>query len=147
MGISREQAKTITAEIDAAVADILTKHGLTKDKVRTTYGEIYSYKIEATFHEVNDNGVNMNSRAIDDLRYYAKFHGITDIDAVLASNDTINIGGKEYVPAGFRPRAKKQPFIMKCITDGKTYIFSDSVARYFPTYDATTDTRNKYVSI
>lgn len=145
MGISREQAKTITAEIDAAVTAIITKHGLSKDKVRTTYGEMYAYKIEATFHEVNQHGVNTSSREMDDLRYYAKFHGITDIDAVLASNETIHYNGKEYVPAGFRPRAKKQPFILKCVTDGKTYIFSDHIAKYFPSYDATTDTRNKSI--
>lgn len=134
MKIDRNQAKTITNEIQDAIAGILASHGLTQDKINTKYGDIYRITIEASIHEVNGNGVNVNSREMENLKYYAQHHGIADIEADLAG-ETIHYGGKEWIPVGYKPRATKRPFIMKNVQDGKEYVFPDSIAAYFPSYD------------
>lgn len=142
MNITRDQAKTITAEINAAIDQILANHGLNKDKVSTKYGDLYKITIEASIHQNSENGVNLSSREMDDLRYYARFHGITDIDTDITQIITVN--GVDYAPAGYKPRATKRPFLMKSMQDGKTYIFPDTVARYFPSYDGKPSTARSY---
>ena len=136
--ITREQARNITAEIDAAIDAILAKHDLTKDKVRTTYGDEYSFKVTATVHNTDANGINQDSVEMSALRINAKLHGITDIESDLAG-ETIHVGGKDLIPAGYKPRATKRPFLMKDVADGKLYNYPASIARYFPSYQAEAD--------
>jgi hypothetical protein len=135
MGITREQSKTISAEIKAAAEQILTKHGLTIDKTMSHYGAGFDIKITASTHTIDDNGINTNSREMDALKYYAAAYGITNIEADIAA--PIHINGKDYIPAGYRTRASKQPFIMRDIATGKDYVFPAAVVKYFPSYDPT----------
>jgi hypothetical protein len=136
MSITRQQAKTVTEDIQAAIAGVMAKHGLTVDKVSTTYGTEYAFKVKASVHQVNDDGINVNSAEMDHLKYYGPMYGIMDVESDIAG-ESIHIDGREYRPAGYKPRASKRPFLMKCLSDGKDYVFPASVVKYFPSYDAT----------
>jgi hypothetical protein len=136
MTTTRELAKTLTQEINEAVNIVLARHGMSSDKVKTVYGDYYEIKIQASQIETNAAGIKTSTPEMQDLRAVALGYNITDIEADLASEEPIVIGGKRYVPAGFKTRARTRPFLMKNVEDGKTYIFGREVARFFPSYVA-----------
>ena len=137
MDITRQQAIEISREIEAAIKPILAKHGLTLNSPKTTYGERYDYKITASRLVASDTGVNMASPEAKAFLRNANMHGITD--AAKCFDQTIRINGKTYMLIGYKPRATKRPFILKDCADGKTYVFPNTSAKFFPTYDKETD--------
>jgi hypothetical protein len=133
MDITRQNAIDITNEINEAIAAIALKRGLTFKLGRTTYGPEFNVKITAFTNETNESGFNVNSPEVKAFLHNAHSHGITNPETALAT--PVVVKGEEYQIVGYKPRATKRPFIMKKISNGKSYIFPDGAARHMATYD------------
>lgn len=140
MAITRQQAITITKEIETATNEILTKHNLVPSPPKTTYGDNYQIKITASELVTTGTGINMGSPEAQAFILNASMYGITNPEECF--NETIHINGKEYALVGYKSRAPKRPFIMTDCSDGKTYVFPENIVREFPNYNKDNDMMN-----
>jgi hypothetical protein len=111
--VSKELAKKVTAEIDAAVQAILQKHGLSSEQVSTKFGDLYQYTIKASAVELV-NGVNVESIHAKDWIVNAWEFGFSQEQAKKHLGQEIPgklISGQKVYLAGFAPRKQKTPFI------------------------------------
>ena len=132
MEVTKQQAVSITAEIQEAVNAILTKHGLSGPKVKTAYGDYYKFSLEAFAKNEGDNGVNLSSK---EATYFLKFgytaydanYNTTELVAPLGTKFSGGTPAKEYVFAGIASTRKKYPITAIDVATGATVFFPDSV--------------------
>lgn len=135
--VTAAQCKQVSAEIDAAVEQILTKHGMQKSKRSARYGDIFKYSVEAAPLVAGDNGVNLGSREAQDFVAIARSLGFDDPEAALGK--TFTSGGVEYVFTGWRSNAPKRPVLTRRVSDGKVFIFPKEALRHLPGWNAERD--------
>jgi hypothetical protein len=130
MEVTKEQAVSVTAEIQEAVNAILAKHGLTGPKIKTTYGDFYKFTLEAFVKNEGDNGINLSSK---EATYFKKF-GYTAYDAQYNSTELIApLGtiftnkGVQYAFGGIAATRKKYPIVGINTTNGTTMLFTDAM--------------------
>ncbi len=128
MNISKETGQAVAKEMDAAMRDILAKHGLQVGKVSTGHGEWFEFKVTAVAVSLGDNGVNLSSK---EATYYSKF-GYTAYDEdFTATQLTAPLGtlfyNGNYAFAGIDSKKKKNTIVAIRIADGKTVLFPDGV--------------------
>jgi hypothetical protein len=129
--------KQVAAEIDTAVDQILTKHGLQKSKRNARYGDIFKYSVEAAPLIAGDNGVNLGSEEAQAFVAFGRSLGFTDPASALGK--TFTSGGIEYVFEGYRSRAPKRPVLARRVSDGRSFIFGREALRRLPGYDVGLD--------
>lgn len=129
--------KQVGAEIDAAVDQILTKHGLQKSTRTARYGDIFKYSVEAAPLVAGDNGVNLGSKEAQAFVAFGRSLGFADPESALGK--TFTSGGVEYVFVGYRSRAPKRPVLARRVSDGRSFIFGREALRQLPGYDKTAD--------
>jgi hypothetical protein len=142
VSITASQAKVIGAELDAAVEQVLTKHGLVKGKRMARYGDMFKYSIEATELALNADGVNTRSKEALDFIAYSRSLGFKDGAAAIGQKfDIFGPYGvaEQYILLGYRPRARKHPILVQKVSDGKNYIMPLAVLRKVTGYDIETD--------
>ena len=140
--VTKAESQAISDEIKEAVLAILAKHGLVTEKIRTAYGDNYSFKIEAGKPKIGKNGVDLNSEA---ATYYTRYgytsmgtgnwkevktekgtHYVGDgtkLEAELGQE--FQYGNKTYYFAGVNPR-KKLPIVAISAENGKFYALADA---------------------
>lgn len=136
MNINKETANAVATEIDAAVRDILAKHGLQAGKTTIGCGEWFDYKIVATALTLGENGVNLTSK---EATYYTKFGytayaGEDDFTGIelTAPLGTRFSGGqplKDYAFAGVDTKKRKNPIMALDLSTGKTVYFADAIVK------------------
>ena len=122
MNVTREEAKVITGELEAAVNAVLAKHQLQGLPTKTGYGNNYSFKIEAVKVELGRNGVNLHSKEAMMLAVIGAYKGLTAADL----GAKFNYGGKTWVLTGARNSAKT-PLVCRG-DNGKSYCLPESDA-------------------
>jgi hypothetical protein len=108
-------------DIDAALKAVGEKHGLSLSAGNAKFlPETATFKLEV--RTIGSNGTAV-TREMTDLRHPSvlAMHNLTA--AHLTQEFTS--GGKRFVLSGYRMKASKNPFLAKCLTDGKNYIFSE----------------------
>lgn len=123
MAVTKAQASVISNEIQAAVDAILSKHGLVAGKVRTTYGDMFAFKVEATPLVKGENGVNLESIEAKD---YLRFGNSYGLNAGLLGKKFVS-NGDEYVFAGIAISRKKYPIVATKVLTGTTMFFTETV--------------------
>lgn len=127
MQVSKEVARAVTEELEAAAEKIFAKHGLVRGKMSTKYGVSYSLTIAAEALELGDNGVNVSSREAQD---YTAFAASYELPQGLLGK-VFKINGVDYAFAGIATSRRKYPIYMKNLESGKMVFFQEGVKRYF----------------
>ena len=107
MSVSRAACKEITADIEAAIAEVLRKHDLKVESVRSGYGDAYSIKITADSKDAPST--------------FAKFAPMLGLDPSLDGR-TFRYGMEHYTISGIAPKSWKRP-VLATASSGKTYKF------------------------
>ena len=118
MGFTKDQAKTVGSDIEAAIAPVLAKHGLALSGQSGSYGDALRVTIE-----MRPAGQEEGEAAFG---RYAPLYGIPaeKLGAEFRS------GSKTYRLTGINPRATSMPMLARGVADGKTYKFTvDAVKR------------------
>lgn len=122
--IDRQTAVTIAKEVEAAVASIFAAHGLTKPKVKTTYGDYLKIALEASPDAKNEDGVNI---ATPEAIAYKRYHAVYDLPENGLGVKFFS-QGKEFVVTGLSPNRPKYPINAVCVADGRSYKFGTNIA-------------------
>jgi hypothetical protein len=122
MEVTKQQAQSLTKEIQEAVAAILAKHGLADPKVKTTYGDYYKFTLEASPENIGDNGVNMSSK---EAVAYTKFHNAYDLPSGLLGKQIV-VKGETVTFIGIATTRKKYPYAFRK-SDGQTTLYTEAI--------------------
>jgi hypothetical protein len=118
----RNTVKNLRNDIDAALAALSKKYGIEISAGNATFtSSNVTYKVQAAVKAAS--GVIMTKEA-SDFNLYA--------NRVLADyklGQTIELQGKEYVIAGWKARAQKNPVIVT--RDGKSYRVSTAMIKMY----------------
>ena len=126
--VSKATGAKVTEEITAAVEAVLAAHGMEKGKVRWTYGDGYSFKVEASLLNVNENGVNVSSSEAQYFVYAATLPGmLTKDEAESLIGAKFRQGRDEYQLIGWNSRARKRPIVITRVSDGAKLVAPESV--------------------
>lgn len=130
--VTKEVAALIGEELRAHAEKLFAKHGLQIKKSKSTYGDGFSWKIEADGIDLNEDGINLAS---EEAQYYTKFgfsyysvdeHQIIVLNAPLGMKFTLK--GEEYLFAGVARRKQKFPILAIRVRDKKQFGFSQTLA-------------------
>lgn len=127
MDISKETAQTLSKEMDAAIRDILTKHGLEVGKVSMGYGEWFEFKVTAVAVSLGLNGVNLSSK---EASYFTKFGYTAYDDNFNATQLTAPLGTRfqgDYAFAGIDSKKRKNPIVALDLKTNKIVYFPEAV--------------------
>lgn len=116
--VDRMKARALSAEIDAAIAPVLAKHGMEKGKTHTTYGELYRFKIEAT-------PIGAAKPEETDWQRFATLFNLPE-DAL---GKEITLGGQKMKIVGLNTRARKMPVMLEAAGGKKYKAPAESVTR------------------
>lgn len=133
MLVNKEQAIAINSEIEKAVLEILKKHNLQVGKIRTKYGDEYSFSINAVPLKLNESGVNVNSLEAQNWAVVGSSYGFENPEAVLGVIFTAN--KKEYKFTGVNTRKEKFPVTAIEVSSGKSYGFPAKVLSKLPNFE------------
>jgi len=113
--MNKTQASKLSKDLNAAINAVLAEHGITaKTKlVWTADGEI-NFKATGKSAEAKANLVQGFS-----FRLGSKYK----------EGQTFEIAGKTFELVDYNTRARKFPWVARCLTDGKSYKLSDSQVR------------------
>jgi hypothetical protein len=126
MTVNRAAAIAVTKDIEAAVAAVLAKHGLSAGRVSTRYGESYKVSIEAT-------AIGAPAPEASDWMRYATGFGLP-ADAL---GGTFTSNGRTFRITGLNLRARRMPVLACEVRSGKAYKFAiESVLRALPAVQA-----------
>lgn len=118
----RNTVKNLRNDIDAALAALSKKYGIEISAGNATFtSSNVTYKVQAAVKAAG--GITMTKEA-SDFNLYA--------NRVLADyklGQTIELQGKEYVIAGWKARAQKNPVIVT--RDGKSYRVSTAMIKMY----------------
>lgn len=131
--VSSAKARVISAEIQKEVNAILAKHGLQQTKTKSTYGDLYSFKVEAHTVTLNDKGVNLDTREAQAFLELSGILGITEPEKDLGAE--VIIRGKRLQVVGYNSR-KNNSVLVKDKKTGDEYWASNEVLNQLPSYKA-----------
>jgi hypothetical protein len=139
--INASSVKIIGAEIDAAIAEVLERHGLEAAPRRIGYDATgFKYSVQISVVNLSETGVNLSSTEAQGWLLVASMRGFADRDAAKAAlGTTFTSQGRTFVFLGYKTRSPKRPILARCQQDGKTYVFSDATCRLLQGYDAASD--------
>jgi hypothetical protein len=124
--INRAAIDILRRDIDAAVAEVGKKHGLSIKAGNGKYSNGATGSVTVEIATINADG-SIESREAQDFRMMAHLYGFQPDD--LGRSFTMPLTGETYTITGLKGRAGKRPIIA---TDrfGKAYVFPEAVARY-----------------
>lgn len=106
--VTRDQARTISKEIEQAIQPILQNYGLSAMVEKTIYGTEYGCKIK---------GMKTNGKSVRQAEFekHCYLYGLKPEDF----GKTVEISGKSFQIAGLKLSAKKYPILLS--REGKMY--------------------------
>jgi len=138
MLVDKQTAQAVTAEIQAALQEILAKHGMEQGKVSIKYGEIYKVTFEATPVALNENGVNVNTPEAQMWLVMGQYRGFANPASALGTTFTMN--SKTFKFVGYNDRASRMPVVAIDVKDGKQYKIDAKALKFITGYNASNDT-------
>lgn len=115
MSVTRQQAVQIGAELDAAVKEVLDRHGLVPSgQPRLGYGSNFQYRLEA--------------RPVGAPSTFAQYAAWYGLDPALEGRDIVQ-GGLTYRIEGIAPKSRRYPVLARRNMDGKVFKFTPEAAR------------------
>lgn len=126
MEVDKRTAVAVSEQIEAAVDEILAKHGMARSKSRTKYGIAYSIAIDATPVTLGLNGINESTVEAQAYKTLHRSYGLPD--GLLGKKFKVN--GTEYAFAGIATSRRKYPFYVKNMSTGTMSFFQESVKRF-----------------
>jgi len=133
MNVTKDQARIINTEIEAAVRVIFEKHKLQLSKIRSKYGDSYQINIQADTIEMNESGVNLASTESQVWISLGGHYGFENPASVLGAEFVQN--GKPFKFLGMNPNASRFPLVAKNLKDGKTYKLTINSVKLMPTFN------------
>jgi hypothetical protein len=118
--ISKDQCKAIDADVRAALASVMEKHGLEMTKTSSAYGMSYGFKFDAVPQAEDGATYNPNSPEAQTYEILAESYGLP-ADGL---GKTVRMMGKTFTIIGLNHRAPKFPVLARCEEDGRNYKLS-----------------------
>jgi hypothetical protein len=118
--INRNVLTAIRADLDAAIAAVAAKHGVSMKTGSARFSSAAAtMKVEiATISATGE----VISKTIAALRANYKYLGLTEDHL----NATFSIAGRTYKLAGYNSRRYAKPFEIKCLDNGKIYVTTEA---------------------
>jgi len=125
--MNRQKAGEVATDMEAAIQEVLTKHGLILEKRTGRYGSsIGTLSVKFDFSEVtsSDDGTEIPSS----FRSKCARYGLREEHY---GAEFVSFSGERYRIAGINSRARKYPISCKRVRDEKGFKFSaQDVQRY-----------------
>lgn len=125
MLVTKNDAVAISTEIENAINQILAKHNLKANKIRSKYGDEYQFTISASPIKLNDKGVSVTSPEAQEFIMFGKHYGFENPEASLGATFTSNKMTLKFT--GLNTRKSKFPVYGVDIKTNKSYGFPMSV--------------------
>ena len=127
MQINSSTVKVIGAEIDAAIAEVLARHGMEAAPRRIGYDATgFKYTVQCSVINANESGINLSSPDAQGWLMVASMRGFADRDrAAAALGTTFATGGDTFTFIGYKTRSPKRPVMGRSQRDGKVYVFTE----------------------
>ena len=122
--VSKELCTLVSKEIDAAIADILARHGLEATKRQSQYGDWFKFTVTASPVVIGDSGVN---EATPEASAYNRFYRSYGLNEGLLGKEFVS-KGETYRFCGIATSRRKYPFVGKRISDNQTVFFTEDLA-------------------
>ena len=137
MRFTATEARTVGAEINAAVAEVLARHGLKAGPHRVMYGDTLTYKVEISRPEIDENGFDRGSPHAREwltlggyeIRQAFGYDTEPPFTAEQALGCEFTSGGRRFRLTGMNSKARKFPLLGEEIGTGRTYKFQPGVLR------------------
>ena len=108
----RQSLRALRVDLDTAMATIAAKYG-----VQLNAGNI-SFTSETATIKVNACVIRNGTVVTKEAQAFEQYKGIEGLEA-FSVGDSVQLGGKQYVIAGYKARSSKNPV---CVSrDGRTY--------------------------
>jgi hypothetical protein len=112
----------IRADIDAALAEVAKKHGISLRAASAKYADSnFTMKVEGA---TLDESGKASLREAEDFRRYASLIGLKNEDL---GREFLTPKGKRYRLVGFRAKSRKFPMLCEDLSDGKLYCLPEKV--------------------
>lgn len=126
MPITKTQAVAIREELQDAIDAVLTKHGLDKPTIRTTYGDQLRITITASALVLDEAGVNTASA---EAVAYERYHASYGLDAGLLGTE-VTIRDEKWTFLGLALKRTKYPIMLRNAATGKPMLYTTDVVAH-----------------
>ena len=121
---NRPALKSLRVSLDAALAKVAAEHGISLSAGNISFtAETATIKVNAGVIGSGGVAVTKEAQAFDQ---YKNLVGLGDLNV----GDTIYIQGDEYTIAGYKPRSKKAPVLVKSVKNGGSYKVSIQMVKF-----------------
>jgi hypothetical protein len=126
--VTKEVAQSISRQLSELAEKLLAEQGLKLNKVKSNFGDLYKFTIEATAVQLSDDGIDMGSDHVVRYQRNGYIGWVNDNYASLTApvGTRFQIRGKEYALVGTRARGT-QKIIAKEIGADRYVTLGDSV--------------------
>ena len=126
--MNKETIKSLRVDINAALASVAEKYGMTIKAERAAYNDFsVSFKLECV---ENMNGEKMTKSEATLKRDFKLIVSTYDLPADFTEK-VFTCAGKQFTVTGYDWKKYSRPFICQCLTDGKEYCFKPDVIRAY----------------
>jgi hypothetical protein len=125
MQVDKATAREISRELEEAAEKIFAKHGLQKRKMKTGYGDSYSFSVEAETVTADESGVNLSSKEARGYELFASSYGLPT--GLLGKK--FKVSGVEYAFAGIATSRPKYPIFALNLSTGDHIFFTEAVKK------------------
>lgn len=120
--ITKDLLRALRIDLDAALVSVGQKHGITIKAGNARFSaETATFKL--------DIATLQNGQAIDiellALKQVLGQYGLTEVHV----NQVFKLGTHSFTLAGYRPRARAKPFLIKRLDNDKSYIIDESALK------------------
>ena len=124
MKMNKETIRMLREELKVILEEPLKNHGMKFDLGNASYDDD---SVKFQFVVAFENALTKEQKALQyEIEYRQTSHCIS-----LDPNKIAKINGKNFTLWGFKPRARKKPFIIMCLDTNERHICSEEVAEKF----------------
>jgi hypothetical protein len=129
MEVTRQQAQKLMQELDKAVREVFKNNKLELAKQSSTFGESFSYKVQAVAVRKSSSGINL---ATPEVKLYEKYgyffiDNCKQVQLKAKIGKKFNFDNRQFIFAGIRGGSGKSQVV--CISNGKKYYFTDEIIK------------------
>jgi len=121
---NRPALKSLRVSLDAALAKVAAEHGIS-----ISAGNI-SFTAETATIKVNAGVIGSGGVAVTkEAQAFEQYKNLVGLGH-LSVGDQVTIQGKDYTIAGYKPRSKKAPVLVKSVKNGGSYKVSIQMVKF-----------------
>jgi hypothetical protein len=122
---NRPALKSLRVSLDAALAKVAAEHGISISAGNISFtAETATIKVNAGVIGSGGVAVTKEAQAFDQ---YKNLVGLGHLNV----GDQVTIQGKDYTIAGYKPRSKKAPVLVKQVNNGGSYKVSIEMVKQY----------------